>query len=231
MLRARRWWVIGSFAVATAACTSPAGTDAAELKTQEPEPWPWANLGKSCSPESAAYSLPEEERSRLHSSNDLNADWAAITQQVPGGWGGFFVVGGRPTIYLQDLSKKEPAVAALARLMPELARFDLSNVDVRRGRWNFSQMYDWYRFIAPFFWQNFGALSSDIQESRNRLEYGVLNEANRAGVENAFRPLDLPCYLVAIGLTTPAVALDIAYASGSESLPPSPSGAAVRDEK
>jgi hypothetical protein len=229
MLRARRWWVIGSFAVATAACTNPVGSDAAELKTQEP--WPWANLGKSCSPESAAYSLSEQERSRLRSTNDSKTEWAAIAQQVPGGWGGTFLVGDRVTIYLQDPSKKEAALAALARLMPELARFDLSDVEARQGRWNLSELYDWYRFIAPFFWQNFGALSAGIDQRWNRLVYGVENEANRAGVENAFRPLDLPCYLVAIGLTTPAVALDIAYASGSESLPPSPSGAALPDRQ
>lgn len=45
-----------------------------------------------------------------------------------------------------------------------------------------------------------GTYLADIQEARNRLEYGVADDAARAEVEQVLTQLGVPCFLVAIGL-------------------------------
>jgi hypothetical protein len=41
---------------------------------------------------------------------------------------------------------------------------------------------------------------SDINEARNRIEYSVTSEAERAKLEQALSDLDIPCFLVAIDI-------------------------------
>lgn len=164
----------------------------------------WASLQRECPADAPAPSLAQERADSLppiFRFSDTNAEWAAIARKVPGGWGGFFYHDGAPTMYLRDPSLKEQAVAALqAEGMP----FGM-DVVVRAGRWDFAQMYDWYRYVAPHVWGAGGVSSSDVQEARNRLEYGVIDEDARHRVEHALTLLDVPCFLVAIRISPYAI--------------------------
>lgn len=136
---------------------------------------------------------------------DLNADWADLARRAPGGWGGYFLDDGEPTMYMLDTSQVDAAVAVLrAEGLP----ID-SPVVARQGRWDFAQLYDWYRYLNRFIWAVDGVSSSDIQEARNRLEYGVIDDATWARVEHVLGDLDVdvPCFLVALEIQPYAVAL------------------------
>jgi len=196
-------WLIGILGIAIAqGCSGPTGpgTD------QQPEPR-WASLGRACSADAPAPSLSVAARDSLPPAPsaewDLNARWAALAADVPGGWGGFFLEKGAPTIYLVDPAEKDAAVPVLAA-----AGFPVtSSVRVKKGRWDFAQLYDWYRYLAPHIWGGDGLSFSDIQEARNRLEYGVIDEASRRRLEQTLAALDVPCFLIAIEIRSRAVAL------------------------
>lgn len=107
---------------------------------------------------------------------------------------GYFIDDGTPTLYLLEPSKLEEAAEALrAEGIPVP-----STVVVKQGRWDFAQLYEWYRHLNPHLWAVEGVVSSDIQESRNRLEYGVIDEPTRVKMEKILAGLDVPCFLVAI---------------------------------
>ncbi|MQA90186.1 MAG: hypothetical protein GEU90_08120 [Gemmatimonas sp.] len=81
------------------------------------------------------------------------------------------------------------------------------SVAVKQGRWDFAQLYDWYRYLNQHLWPVEGLSFSDIQEARNRLEYGAIDEPTRVEVENILADLDVPCFLVAIEIREYAVPL------------------------
>jgi hypothetical protein len=191
-------------AAATAACSSPA--DPEELRVPAPgysEPPRWADLGVDCAPDAPATSLDPSLRDALPPPPpNIDTEWADIARRVPGGWGGFFYEDGTPTIYLVDPSQREAAAAALRDEgipMP-------SSGSVKQGRWDFAQLHDWYRYLAPHI-RIEGTSFSDINEVNNRLEYGAIDEATRARMEEIAASLGVPCYLVAIAIRPYATAL------------------------
>jgi hypothetical protein len=119
---------------------------------------------------------------------------------VPGGWGGFFLENGVPTIYLVVPARKDAAVAVLRTEGLPVT----SSTRVKQGRWDFAQLYDWYRYLLPHIRVE-GLSTGDIQESRNRLEFGVIDEAARARLERTLAGLGVPCFLIAIGIRRPVV--------------------------
>ena len=154
----------------------------------------WAALGQSCRQGASVFSLPDAKRDALlpetHPTSD--AQWAEIARRVPGGWGGYFLEDGSPTMYLVDPSKVSEALAALREEGISLS----SATTVRRGRWDFAQLYDWYRYLGSYLVE--GVSFADIDEAHNHLEYGVIDEATRGNLEEALAALELPCFLVAI---------------------------------
>jgi hypothetical protein len=187
------------------ACTLPTetGSDARAFDPLDPT---WARLGAACTPTTPPFPLPAALRDTIGEPGGgfLNIDdqWAEISQQVPGGWGGMFLLHGRPTMYLTDPSRREAARAVLQHLYPRSAE-----ADVLRGRWSFAELYDWYRYINRTAWSSSGMRSSDIDEGANRLRYGVSDQAARERLEQRLRQLGIPCYLVSIELAQPVFAL------------------------
>jgi hypothetical protein len=130
--------------------------------------------------------------------------WAAIARQVPGGWGGALLVNGQPTIYLVHPEKRDEAVAALYAFGVGQPAFDVRLSAVLQGRWDFAQLYDWYRYINVQARTVSGLYSTDIDEAQNRLHYGVDSGAVRQ-FEGVLQTLDLPCDLVTVEASGPAV--------------------------
>ncbi|HJU69561.1 MAG TPA: hypothetical protein VJ650_15075 [Gemmatimonadaceae bacterium] len=176
-------------------CSSPMAPTA-DLRS-EPR---WASLGKACGDDAPAPSLSADKGEALPLGWDVNAQWAAIARRVPGGWGGVFLENGIPTIYLVDPAQREAAIAALAA-----EGFALTSPRVKKGRWDFAQLYDWFRYLARHTVAIEGVSYIDIQEARNWIEYGVVDEPTRAHLEEILAPLDVPCFLVAIGIRPHAV--------------------------
>ena len=54
------------------------------------------------------------------------------------------------------------------------------------------------RKLGSHVWTSAKVSSSDIQEARNRIQYSVIDEGERAKLEKALSDLDIPCWLVAI---------------------------------
>jgi hypothetical protein len=83
-----------------------------------------------------------------------------------------------------------------------LPLFDIRSAEVRQGRWDFAQLYDWYRYISVRIDTVNGLYFTDIDEERNRLVYGV--DSTAKGELDAFvATLNLPCDLVVITVTRP----------------------------
>jgi hypothetical protein len=136
----------------------------------------------------------------------IDDQWAEIARQVPGGWGGFYLLNGQPTIYLVHPERRDEAVAALYAFGVGQPGFDVRLSAVLRGRWDFAQLYDWYRYINVQARTVGGLYFTDIDEAQNRLHYGVDSGAVRQ-FEAFLQALDLPCDLLTVEATEPAVLL------------------------
>ncbi len=187
------------------ACSDPA----APGDPTEPDEWlgaTWADLGRACPADAPAFSLSEAARDSVpildHELGTMDALWAGFAREVPGGWGGLFYKDGRLTMYLVDPDQQDEATASLARLFegstwagyaPQLA-----SARILEGRWDFAQLFDWYRYINQYIWEVDGVTFSDIQEAANRIEYGAEDEDALRRATEALAALDLPCFLVAL---------------------------------
>jgi hypothetical protein len=139
----------------------------------------------SCDPTSPGPSLAEDIRASLPPSDPLarDAQWADIARQVPGGWAGIFLDGsGTLTMYLVDPSQEAEAKAALYALGVGLPR-DIRQARVIQGRWDFTQLFDWYRYIQLHIDFSNGLSFTDIDEAHNRLHYGVVSSDAMASLE------------------------------------------------
>ena len=160
----------------------------------------WADVGKVCEPSTPAMPLTAEQRALLPGPSPTS-DYvlAELTRDVTGGFGGIMVPDGVWTMYLVDPSVRDEATAAL------LARGAIPQAPqvVLKGHWTFAEMFDWQQYIFVHAGFPAGMVYADVQEARNRLEFGVLDETARAELEAELTALDVPCYLVAIGISPP----------------------------
>ncbi len=171
-------------------CTSAAVRDAPR----------WAALTRPCSADAPAFSVSDSARATLRPSADsainLNARWAGVARRVPGGWGGFALEDGVLTLYLVDPSRRAAAIAAINEHGVD-GRTLSADVRVRRVRWDFAQLYDWYQFLTPRI-AGRGVVSAGIDVTGNRLVYGVTTEADVRQLESRLATLNVPCLLVAM---------------------------------
>lgn len=160
----------------------------------------WADVGKVCDPSAPAVPLTAEQRALLPGPSPTS-DYvlAELTRDVTGGFGGIMVPDGVWTMYLVDPSMRDEATAELLSLgaIPQAPQV------VLKGHWTFAEMFDWKRYLAGHMGWPAGMVSADVQEAHNRIEYGVLDETARAELEAELTALDVPCYLVAIGISPP----------------------------
>ena len=128
--------------------------------------------------------------------------WAALARKVPGGFAGILYVDNKPVLLLTDPSQAAAAKEALAR---EIPWFDIPGAQVRKARWDFAQLYDWYAYLMIYghVWQTPGMTMGDKDEAINRIRYGVLDNASRADLVSRLAGLNLPCDLIAIEITGP----------------------------
>lgn len=126
--------------------------------------------------------------------------WASLARTVPGGFAGVLYVDSKPVLMLTDPSQAGAAKQALAAEFPS---FDIRGAEVRKVRWDFAQLADWYNYLGirgPV-WQTPGTTSSDMNEAINRIHYGVVDSASRAALISSLAGMNLPCDLIVIEIT------------------------------
>jgi len=128
--------------------------------------------------------------------------WAELAARVPGGFAGVLYEDGRPLLMLVHPEQGAAAKSALAPLLPD---FDVAGASVRRARWDFAQLVDWYDYltVATDVWATPGITLGDKDERLNRIVFGVTDAAARERLETRLGALDLPCDLVAVTVSGP----------------------------
>ncbi|HXT15107.1 MAG TPA: hypothetical protein VN706_05725 [Gemmatimonadaceae bacterium] len=150
----------------------------------------WADVGRACSDDSPASSLPASEN-QTYVRGEPDDTWARLARTIPGGFAGLFVDNGQFTYLLVDPGKRSVAE-------PQLRAAGLpvsSSSVVRQARWDFAQLHDWMGFIE----RNLRTPSisfDDIDEVNNRLSFGVPDTVALRAFETNLQQLNLPCNLV-----------------------------------
>jgi len=170
----------------------------------------WARLRQACPENAPIVDVPAAALDSLGLSIPAPAvtpddRWAALAREVPGGFAGTMLEGGL-VVFLVDTTQRDAALAALGA-RGGLAGRDPKRVRVRKVRWNFAQLYDWYGYLNRHLdFDRDNVAMSDIDEAENRITYGVMGEGARRALEHrlaALRPPP-PCFLVAVEVVGPA---------------------------
>ena len=184
----------------------------------DPAPDPsfvWANP-PNCAPDAPAVSLPAAQHDSLPPLVPLpfytNDEWERIAQHVPGGWAGayFEPVAGSNRLVLNfvdttHLSMSLDSLAAYWSGQP--LSFARDAVLIRVVRWDWVQLNDWYRYVTLVVGLPDGWTYSDIDEGKNRLEFGAATPADRDVLLQRLRQLGVPCWLAAVEVLGYAVPL------------------------
>jgi hypothetical protein len=120
--------------------------------------------------------------------------WADLARTVPGGFAGVFYDSTHtPILMLTDPSKASAAKQALAGRIG----FPLHEAVVRRARWNFAQLVDWFDYLHP---RLDVPVTGDKDEALNRVRFSVTSVELRDRVVAALARVPLPCDLVVVDL-------------------------------
>ena len=118
-------------------------------------------------------------------------DQGAVAQQVPG-FGGYFIdETGAPTVYLTDPSRRADAAAALAGFLSSFG-WTASDLRVRQARYDYQQLDNWYRAAWPIALAVSGAVSTDLDEGRNRLRFTGVSASAVSAIASAVSGLGIP---------------------------------------
>jgi hypothetical protein len=173
----------------------------------EPPPrWYWVDVGKSCGPHSptplapaATAALPGHQFPTLPG-HDPWAVRAKLALTIPGGWGGLASTERGPFgIYLIDTTQRRAALAALSAAG---VQYISDSTKAVQGRWTYDQLYDWFRYISSQLYR-VGVNSWAIDEWRNRIYFGVIDEAAATELSRQLTALNVPCFLVAVEVVGP----------------------------
>lgn len=182
--------------LALAACgTHSAGTPAV--------PQPAAVHLAQCSgpatslPDSLARQLPRRTGRMMP-----DDQWADLANAVPGGFAGVLYDSAHTPILM--LTQPERAAAAKEALVGRL-NFPLAQATVRKARWDFAQLVDWFNYIFPRL--GVGPVAADKDEALNRIRFSVTSIELRDQVVRALAALPLPCDLVVVDLNGMTVRL------------------------
>lgn len=215
----RRSLGLMSIVVILLACSDPV-SDPSAGPVPDPAPDPsyvWANP-PGCDSKASAVSLPAAQHDSLpsvHATGLLTIDELNynVAQHVPGGWASYYLtpVNGRntPVLMFVDTTNIVATLDSLVKYYPSGHRsFARDSVVLRVVRWNWVQLYDWYRYISYLKGLPDGWTFSDVDELQNRLSFGANTAADRDALVQRLRELDVPCWLAAIRVTGPAVLKD-----------------------
>ncbi|HEV8357629.1 MAG TPA: hypothetical protein VGQ17_12830 [Gemmatimonadales bacterium] len=118
-------------------------------------------------------------------------DQLAVAQAVPG-FGGYFIdETGAPTVYLTDPSRRPEAAQALAGFLGSFG-WTAADLKVRQADYDYLQLDAWYRRAWPQVLALTGAVSSDLDEGRNRLRFTGVDAAALGNIAGTLAGLGVP---------------------------------------
>lgn len=131
-------------------------------------------------------------------------DQLAVAQAVPG-FGGYFIdETGAPTVYLTDVSRRAEAEAALAGFLASFG-WTARDLQVRQADYDYLQLDAWYRQAMPRAMAVAGAVSADLDESRNRLRFGGVDANALASIAGVVADAGVPAAATVVQLRAPVV--------------------------
>ena len=140
-------------------------------------------------PSPTAPVLLEASRSGVQTSD--TPDQLEVARTVPG-FGGYFIdESGAPTVYLTDPARRAEAEQALAGF---LASFGWSTADlqVRQAAYDYLQLDAWYNQAWRQVLALPGAVSTDLDEARNRLRFTGVDAAALSRITSTLTGLGIP---------------------------------------
>jgi hypothetical protein len=143
---------------------------------------------------------------------------AAIASQIPGGFAGSYArtltergEANTIAVLLRDTTQRAAAVAVLDTLLPRIYRraapFRISMV--RPATWDFSELHAWYQFLGVRVPLGEDLVMTAIEESKNRIKFGVRDTRGRDRILRRLSELSLPCGLVVVEVTGPVIPTNV----------------------
>ncbi|HEX5724765.1 MAG TPA: hypothetical protein VFX98_04825 [Longimicrobiaceae bacterium] len=133
---------------------------------------------------------------------DPTPDQLAVARAVPG-FGGYFIdETGAPTVWLTDPSRRPEAEQALAGFLDSFG-WTAADLKVRQADYDYLQLDAWYTQAWKRALQVSGAVSTDLDEGRNRLRFTGLDASALAGIVNVLTGLDIPRAAAVVELRGP----------------------------
>jgi hypothetical protein len=158
---------------------------------------------------SAAHPERPEQAEQPPAAN-LNQEFASLAaEKIPGGFGGwFFDDEGVLHVYLKDTRVRGAAIAALqshlaGRTFSLRGRgLDIANMRVLEGQYDFVELNGWFDRLDSLF-QVEGVVFTDIDEMKNRLVVGVLDDSVRRAAQATLADTGVPPEAVLFEVTPP----------------------------
>lgn len=136
------------------------------------------------------------------SSQSATPDPLVLAQAVPG-FGGYFIdASGAPTVYLTDPGRRAEAAAALAGFLDSFG-WSAADLRVRQASYDYQQLNAWYQAAWPLALAVSGAVSTDLDEGRNRLRFTGVNGAAISAITSALSGLGIPADAMVFELRGP----------------------------
>ncbi len=136
----------------------------------------------------------------------MDEQWAHIAEVVPGGFAGYYLDGdGHLVVRLVRPEEREAALRELQRRLG--GDLDFTGARVLKADYDFAELMRYYNRLLVSLDFEVIALS-DINEGRNRIVLGVIDEQARQRIAREVMALDdVPCEVVMIELAEPAIPL------------------------
>ncbi|MGH7700600.1 MAG: hypothetical protein ACREMJ_08810 [Gemmatimonadales bacterium] len=121
---------------------------------------------------------------------DPTPDQKAVARVVPG-FGGYFLAGGAPTVYLTDPAQRPAAEQALGAFLSTRG-FTSADLVVRQARYDYLELDAWHEAAWPAALSVSGAVLSDLDEGHNRLRFGGVDGSAVAAMAAAVAGAGVP---------------------------------------
>jgi hypothetical protein len=133
---------------------------------------------------------------------DATPEQMAVASAVQGFGGYFLDEAGAPTVYLTDPEQRADAEQALAAFLADRG-FAATDLRVRQGTFEYAQLDAWYRQARPDAFSVAGIILGDVDESQNRIRFGVATASAAAAVQGVISQLGIPSDAVIVQQRAP----------------------------
>ena len=134
-------------------------------------------------------------------------NWAELARTLPGGFAGIYLENGKLVVNFVDPEAGKAALTEISQssTVGPTDKTLWGRPDLRSVRWSFAQLYDWSYYVLSLH-QFAGVTATAIDEKRNAVLYGFIDETARSVFIDAMNAAKVPCTLVLTELRLPAIA-------------------------